>query len=1199
MAKVDIIQTSFAGGEIGPSLYGRTDVAQYQNACQIAENFIPRPYGSLVSAPGSKYVATVSDSTLKTRLIKFVFNRLDAYAIEMGDLYMRFFTDRGQVVTKAGTETLTAFSANLKAHWKCNDNTNSTTVLDAQTTHDGTTSTITQSLTTTAIVSTGLDLDGRYHISVADHDNFTRTASSQPMTVVGWFYYSSNGSDQCLFSKTGEYELSINSQDKLSFSVSNDSTPTKLLLHMDGTDASTTFTDSSDAGHTVTANGNAQIDTAQSKFGGASGLFDGTGDYLSIADHASWQLGGGTGDFTIDFWVRFSSLAEATQYFIAQIQDDTNHWSVFLDSPNLVFRLVESGASSISISGSWSPSVDTWYHIAVVRSGTTFYLFVNGTQITSSSDADDIPDFTGSLYIGSFETVSQHIEFFGWMEEIRIVNSAVWTSNFSVPTASYQLSSVSNSWQTSNSIPEGWNFIALVFKGDGTATGDCKIYVDALLKTTAFSSDAAFVRMGNTASLFRIGSTSAAGAKNWNGKVDNLAFIHQELTSANIATLYSTSAYQITTVFTEDEVFGVQFTQLNDVIWLTHPNHPQQKLVRTSDNEWTIADFPFIGGPFLDSNTDTSTTLSVSATLGTINVTAATGKNVFTRSTSTLGHHNAYWAIGGLSLTNATTGLQEEGYVKITHVINSYTATATVIKSLKAATATSNWAEGAWSAVRGYPASVILHERRLWFARTNYEPQKLWGSRVFLFEYFAIDTQADDDAINIPLASNESNEISWLASAKSLLAGTYGGAFVINSGSSEPITPSNVNAAEEVGYGSESSRPARIGNLLFYIQRFAKRIRELFYFWDLDTYKAEDRTILAPHILGDGVVEMDYQQNPDTIFYCVRTEGTLALMTREPGQEVVAWSRRTTSGTYTSVTVIPSQSSDYDEVWTVVERWINGSPRKYVEYFENIIVPDRQDQCIYLDSALTYDAFNVSSLSSATISLSASTGSVTVTSSTGYFVGGHVQNKLRAIDGDGNTIGEGTITATASTTSITLSITTTFNALSYATGRWGVSVRSVSGLDHLNGKTVGILTDGLVDSVTKTVASETVTLTSTAFVVHVGLPYDQLFFSLPKEAGTVRGTAQGKFQRINEIFLKLNRSTQNFKYGTDASNLDDINLAFTPTVTSLYTGILPPQGGGITMRGGYKRGAQVYIKNSNPLPMEILSIMMTLDTNEK
>jgi len=75
-----------------------------------------------------------------------------------------------------------------------------------------------------------------------------------------------------------------------------DDSYTKLLLHMDGADGSTTFTD--EAGHTVTANGNAQIDTAQNVFGGASGLFDGSSGYLTVPDSEDWNFG--TGDFTFD-----------------------------------------------------------------------------------------------------------------------------------------------------------------------------------------------------------------------------------------------------------------------------------------------------------------------------------------------------------------------------------------------------------------------------------------------------------------------------------------------------------------------------------------------------------------------------------------------------------------------------------------------------------------------------------------------------------------------------------------------------------------------------------------------------------------------------------------------------------------------------------------------------------------------------------
>jgi hypothetical protein len=80
----------------------------------------------------------------------------------------------------------------------------------------------------------------------------------------------------------------------------------RLLLGFEGSDGSTTFVDDGATGHTVTASGNAQIDTAQLKFGASSGLFDGNGDFLTVSDHADWVLG--NLPFTIEGFVRFAGL---------------------------------------------------------------------------------------------------------------------------------------------------------------------------------------------------------------------------------------------------------------------------------------------------------------------------------------------------------------------------------------------------------------------------------------------------------------------------------------------------------------------------------------------------------------------------------------------------------------------------------------------------------------------------------------------------------------------------------------------------------------------------------------------------------------------------------------------------------------------------------------------------------------------------
>ena len=112
-----------------------------------------------------------------------------------------------------------------------------------------------------------------------------------------------------------------------------------LLLHCNGSDGSTAFTDSSSNAHSITASGDAQIDTAQSKFGGASGLFDGAGDWLTCPSHSSLNLQ--TGDFTLECWIRPSALSSYHTIASHLHSDGYSPWVLYLDawnkSPKLVF----------------------------------------------------------------------------------------------------------------------------------------------------------------------------------------------------------------------------------------------------------------------------------------------------------------------------------------------------------------------------------------------------------------------------------------------------------------------------------------------------------------------------------------------------------------------------------------------------------------------------------------------------------------------------------------------------------------------------------------------------------------------------------------------------------------------------------------------------------------------------------------------
>lgn len=228
-----------------------------------------------------------------------------------------------------------------------------------------------------------------------------------------------------------------------------------FLTHANGTDASTTFTEEGCSGSakTITAFGNAQIDTAQSKFGGASALFDGTGDYLNSADSADWNFA--DGDFTIDFWLRANSISASDTAIFFQGGGSPNFWELGYDTTSIYFK-----ASGTTVSVAWSPSTATWYHVAVVRTGNNIMFFIDGTQQgTTQAWSTTVADYSGALLIGSGNAAQ---ELNGWLDELRISKGiARWTTTFTPPSSEYT---------AGNSSPQ------IELKSSGTAKA--KIYTD-------------------------------------------------------------------------------------------------------------------------------------------------------------------------------------------------------------------------------------------------------------------------------------------------------------------------------------------------------------------------------------------------------------------------------------------------------------------------------------------------------------------------------------------------------------------------------------------------------------------------------------------------------------------------------------------------------------------------------------------------
>ena len=215
-----------------------------------------------------------------------------------------------------------------------------------------------------------------------------------------------------------------------------------LLMGFPGSDGSASFVDESPAVHAITAVGNAQVDTAEFKFGDSSLLLDGSGDRLTSADSADWDFG--SGPFTVEAHVRFALTETAANYLVSQWNsaDNNRAWGIqyFNNGWHFAYTTGGSNATAVTLSFAWTQSGGTWFHFALTRDGSgDVRAFVDGTQIGATQAANvTIFDSNQPLWIGAIASSTPANDFNGHMDEFRITKGvARYTANFTPPTAAY------------------------------------------------------------------------------------------------------------------------------------------------------------------------------------------------------------------------------------------------------------------------------------------------------------------------------------------------------------------------------------------------------------------------------------------------------------------------------------------------------------------------------------------------------------------------------------------------------------------------------------------------------------------------------------------------------------------------------------------------------------------------------------------
>jgi len=649
--------------------------------------------------------------------------------------------------------------------------------------------------------------------------------------------------------------------------------------------------------------------------------------------------------------------------------------------------------------------------------------------------------------------------------------------------------------------------------------------------------------------------------------------------------------YEIATSFTSAQVFDLKFTQSADVMYIVHPLHEPTKLTRTGHSAWTIAEVDFQVGPFLDLNT-TTTTLTTSAT------TVGAGRTL-TASASLFASTDV-----GRSVKLGDGWGKITGYTSVTEVTWTIVVAATDSGSV-------TWSIGAWSNTTGFPSAVSFYEQRLVFAGSTNNPQTIWASESGSYEDFDAGDADPADAFTYTIAANRVNVIRWLAPARDLIVGTAGGEFRVGRPTGEPLKPDNVTITQQTTYGGHTTQPIQIGSAVLFVQRQKQKVREFAYRFEDDAYVAPDMTLLAEHITGDGIDDVDFAQEPESIYWAVREDGVLLGMTYQREEDVVAWHRHLFGGTDQNCTITVS---DYDNIQTGTTLKFTKSDGTTVTFTSTTGTAGTDEFKTETNNNTTADNiftainthadFTVANPAAAIVTVfettPAGTGLLTVESSdtVRLTVTNEKTSKVKSVASISETL-ENQVwivierIVNGSTVKYVEYLDNTLNMDSGLSGTVTGSSTTVTSLDHLEGETVQILIDDAVYPVQKVSSGAiTVSLPSTfaSKTIEVGLGYKSTIKTMRVEAGAEAGTAQGRKKRYNEVTVRL--------YNTVGATVNGDQIPFRTSASPMGQPISSFTGDKRVSNLGWDRDGQVTVQQTQPLPMTILGITGTLVTSD-
>lgn len=570
--------------------------------------------------------------------------------------------------------------------------------------------------------------------------------------------------------------------------------------------------------------------------------------------------------------------------------------------------------------------------------------------------------------------------------------------------------------------------------------------------------------------------------------------------------------YEVSNSYSQDDIFSVKYVQSGDILTLVHPNYPPMELRRYGALDWrfvAISFAPAIAAPTGVSVSKSSTDTNYTYTYVVTAVNDDGWESVPSAEVSVQSNLYNTGAFNTVSWAAVSGATKYKVYKKSSGVFGYIGATKDL--SLKDDLITADVSkvppeyDVTFSEAGDYPGAVTYFEQRRCFARTANSPQTLWMTKTGTESNMSMPiVTADDDAIEIRVATRDANTILHLVPLSSLVLLTSSAEMICTSNSASAISQKNIMVKPQAYVGASDVQPAIVNNIMLYVAARGNHVRELGYSYNANGFVTGDLSLRAPHLFdGKKIVDMAFSASPYPVAWFVMDTGELLGFTYIPEEAIGGWHVHETDGKFKSCCVVTEYNDD--RLYVVVEREINGQSVQYIERMGDMLFNELKE-AFFVDSGLT--------------------------------------------------------------------------------GRFDEPVTTVSGLDHLEGKTVSILADGAVHP-QQVVTNGAVRLEAPASVVHVGLPIRSTLQTLPLLAQVDSGYGSSRPKNVNKCALRVYRSSGIFA-GFDEDHLREYKQRRDEQPGSppeLRSEEVP-----IVIDGHWTDGGQLTIVQDDPLPLTIVSI---------